>query len=1028
MNKTIEVAGKALDRLRMAVGVLKGNVNPVIAGSIGVGEESRGKLHAGDYETMVKYYRSWVYSAVNVIGRSVARIPLRMYKARKVKGVPKLSRRIKEVMKESSVADKGNLIKFWVDKGYEVEEVEEHPFLKLIKAVNPMMNGFELWETTSIYLDIIGNCYWYLRPNGVGLPGEIWVLQGQYVKVVPDPESLVAGYLYQPKQKIVKLEYNEVIQFKYPCLDNLYYGMSPMQAGAYSIDSDRYQKEFEIDLFKNGALPGTVLESDKTISETAYKRLETFWKRYRRGGKGETAILGNGLKAKKIGLDPQELSFTEGRKATREEILCIYGVPLTMLGFGELTNRATSESLEYAFNKATIQPKLIRIQEKINERIMPLYDEGIFVQFDNPIPKDKEFELKEREANLKNYVTSINEERQKMGEDTADWGERPYMPINLQQVGSGGSVEDNKAVESRDSVYFKMWITKEVNIERHFQKVLKKYFNEERKEVLSNLERLLGKKDITEYILFDMSEENIKLSKVSRPEMAMAIKEGAELAIEEAGLTISVDLIAERNELWMKARLEKYAEGVNKETAGKLAKTLRDGLDQGEGVLDLSKRVDAYYDSTEKYRSLRIARTETAEAMEEGIMQAYREGGIDKVRWLAEPGCCDDCSALDGEIVGIGDSFGNDAFDNATQHPPLHPNCYHKETEVYTEKGWRLFKDVKIGDNCLAINPETLNLEYIKVKNLVNHLQDKMISFKSHNFDLCVTPEHEILYRKDWDRKIGREELNFIKAKDILPNSGKIYRVSKWQAEKPDKIFVNGLEFPAELFCKFMGYYLSEGSVTRTEKKAGGSRNQISISQKDTTKIYEDIRELPFNVFKGKTHITIHNKALAEYLEPFGKSYQKSIPKEIKELNAELIEVFLEAFRYGDGSTRKTKKWKGGNFKDELSYFTSSKQMADDLGELIIKIGHHPSYSLRKDKGKEVKFKNGTYKINHDMWIIRECRSKYAPIKNLDIQEIDYNDRAYCVELEKYHTLLVRFNGKVCWSGNCRCTIVAEMD
>ena len=676
MNKTIEIAGKALDRFRMAVGVLKGDVNPVVAGSIGVGEEARGRLQAGDYSAMVKNYRSWVYAAANVIGRSVAIIPLRMYKKKKVSGAPKLSKRIKEIANERDRTDKSNLIKFWAEKGYEVEEVEEHPFLTLIKAVNPMMNGFELWEMTSIYLDIIGNCYWYLRPNGVGLPGEIWVLQGQHVKVIPDAESLVAGYIYQPKQNAIKLEYKEVIQYKYPSLNDLYYGFSPMQAGAHSIDSDKYQKQFEIDLFKNGALPGTVLESEKTINPDAYQRLLTHWKRFKRGGKGETAILENGLKASKIGLNPQELSYTEGRKATREEILCIYGVPLTMLGFGELTNRATSESLEYAFNKATIQPKLIRIQEKINERIMPLYDDSLFMQFDNPIPKDKEFELSARETNIKWGVTTINEERQKMGLDVVDWGERPYMPMNLMPVGEGGSkVMDSKTKESRDDVYWKMWITKEESVERHFQKTLKTYFNKQRKEVLKNLKDLLGRKDITEYILFDMSEENIKLSKVSRSEIAMAIKEGAELAIEEAGLTISVDLIAERNEAWVKDRLEKYAQGVNKESAEKLAKTLREGLDNGEGVLKLSERIDKYYDSNEKYRSLRIARTETAEAMDEGIMQAYKEGGVEKVRWLAEAGCCDECDALNGEIVGTGESFGDNAFGDAMQHPPLHPNC-----------------------------------------------------------------------------------------------------------------------------------------------------------------------------------------------------------------------------------------------------------------------------------------------------------------------------------------------------------------
>ncbi len=38
-----------------------------------------------------------------------------------------------------------------------------------------------------------------------------------------------------------------------------------------------------------------------------------------------------------------------------------------------------------------------------------------------------------------------------------------------------------------------------------------------------------------------------------------------------------------------------------------------------------------------------------------------------------------------------------------------------------------------------------------------------------------------------------------------------------------------------------------------------------------------------------------------------------------------------------------------------------------------------------------------------------------------DKQTIEYNDHVYCVELEKYHTLIARYNGKAIVCGNCRC-------
>lgn len=40
-------------------------------------------------------------------------------------------------------------------------------------------------------------------------------------------------------------------------------------------------------------------------------------------------------------------------------------------------------------------------------------------------------------------------------------------------------------------------------------------------------------------------------------------------------------------------------------------------------------------------------------------------------------------------------------------------------------------------------------------------------------------------------------------------------------------------------------------------------------------------------------------------------------------------------------------------------------------------------------------------------------------------REIDYDGMVYDVELERNHTLFIRYNGKVMLSGNCRCTIIS---
>ena len=91
-----------------------------------------------------------------------------------------------------------------------------------------------------------------------------------------------------------------------------------------------------------------------------------------------------------------------------------------------------------------------------------------------------------------------------------------------------------------------------------------------------------------------------------------------------------------------------------------------------------------------------------------------------------------------------------------------------------------------------------------------------------------------------------------------------------------------------------------------------------------------------------------------EYLIKFGKAQEKYIPKEIKELEKKYLWKFLEAFVSCDGHIRPEKDFKEYKSRPEYVFYTSSKKMADDIGEIILKCGYHPSFYLQKSKGKEV--------------------------------------------------------------------------
>jgi len=424
----------------------------------------------------------------------------------------------------------------------------------------------------------------------------------------------------------------------------------------------------------------------------------------------------------------------------------------------------------------------------------------------------------------------------------------------------------------------------------------------------------------------------------------------------------------------------------------------------------------------DKYAEL-VARTRTREATTQGTINTALRYGVDLVQWDAHAEVCEYCQQFSGRVYSIS---GQDSdFPQLTEKPPLHPNSYDKKTEIYTWAGWQNIKDVKIGDPCLSLNSDTFNLEWVKVKRTFKHKESKMISFSNRNLDLLVTHNHNMFYITDWNYKHNKKKFKFIEAEKLMgKKSGAFYRSSEWQGKNKRTVQLGDKEIPIELYAEFMGWYLSEGcSLPRT----GRTFVQISQSKKVNLDKYESIEamlnKIGFYYRAVDDGFIIPSKSLSLQMSIYGKCNEKYIPSIIKNAKPDVIKIFLDAFNLGDGSIRRRKFWKGGQFKDEKTYFTSSKRMADDIGELLLKVGKRPSFYLQKSKGKMIKHKNGNYIGNFDIYVIRECHSAYSTLINMEIKETSYNDYSYCVELDRNHTLWVRRNGKTAWCGNCRCVL-----
>ena len=288
------------------------------------------------------------------------------------------------------------------------------------------------------------------------------------------------------------------------------------------------------------------------------------------------------------------------------------------------------------------------------------------------------------------------------------------------------------------------------------------------------------------------------------------------------------------------------------------------------------------------YEASRLLRTEMSVAFNEADrLSSEKNPGSSGEKWLIAIGACEQCTPLNGEPV------------SKVGYPPLHPNCFDKDTEVLTDEGWKLFKDVTGSEKILSVNLDNRQSEWVKIKQNVSYkFNGKLVSYKSRNCDLVVTSDHNqvVMFR---DKQKGRKDSGIwklVQDKDLPNNDFKfLATIPDYKGVNKEKIKIGNVEFGTADFVEFLGYYLSEGNISKPTRGSW----QIKITQKksENKELMLNIAKMLFNrIWNGREafYIPLIDKDVVEYFKKLGKSYDKYIPKEIKELDKKYLKIFLD--------------------------------------------------------------------------------------------------------------------------------------
>ncbi|MYD10911.1 MAG: phage portal protein, partial [Chloroflexi bacterium] len=344
-----------------------------------------------EVDTARVYQQSpWVYVAINRIVEAGALVPLRVFR---LEGEKRIG-------------------------------INNHPLEQLLSRPNPLTSGFELLEQTIGSLELHGNAYWFLAGDSSGAPREIWLLRPDRVSIVPDASRIVAGYVYEIDGQFMPLDAIEVVHFRRWRPDNDFYGLSPIAAARGAVLSDRHMSDWNRNTFgQDQGVPAGVVNIRDFVSDTDYQRIKREWRAQYGAGARKTAFLRGGtVEWQHIGLSHTDLDFLQGRKAQRDEILNIFGIPVGLVS--ENATEANAKVAERQFIERTLYPKLVRLAQKISQELLPFYPGALIAEFDDIRPTDTEARLAEIRAAYP--LLSINEMRANYFHlPPVAWGELP---------------------------------------------------------------------------------------------------------------------------------------------------------------------------------------------------------------------------------------------------------------------------------------------------------------------------------------------------------------------------------------------------------------------------------------------------------------------------------------------------------------------------------------------------------------------------------------------------------------------------
>lgn len=316
---------------------------------------------------------------------------------------------------------------------------DEHPLIDLLKRPNPRDPATMFFEWTLRWAETIGEWYWELVPSRRGGIAELFPLRGHLVRVEPDGEGGIKGYVYDPNQNGVEVvKYDAPVPGKavtvgadgkaillagrYANPKDDYYGMSPLRAAKDDIISEYYGVRYDHRFFRNSARPDVIIGFKGKRDKDQKKADREQWAEFKGVDRAHrAAVLDNDPSVHVLSQNPKDVEYLEGRYLSREGQCAAFGVPPVLVGDLRRATYSNYEVAEYIFWKDTMLEKLEFFATWVNSVIVPFFPGVVEVGFDvseiSALQKAEGWRAERITGEIAGSVLTPDEGRELLGRD-----------------------------------------------------------------------------------------------------------------------------------------------------------------------------------------------------------------------------------------------------------------------------------------------------------------------------------------------------------------------------------------------------------------------------------------------------------------------------------------------------------------------------------------------------------------------------------------------------------------------------------